>query len=432
MTSATPRPFTNAFFQYFPVELVREIVVLLEVKDILSLCLVCKDFHSVCIDILYKNIHTNKTQCFNTLASNVQNAKAVRNLTLPAQINIELDVVCNWLRENSSSSEALLFNKSTADVRAASVLPLLSNLRNLSVPPFSAIYTQALPECHFPLLRVFSYAMPITQPLVSFLSRTIAIVRLSLDSYIPFRSDLKFNELSIALPHLQHLTGNPQVVKLFAEHAPLATVHINWNFDRRNMQALEQALDSLASHCSSTLKEFAVYRNLFRQTGCNLQILSVICDKLPHITTLGLNGVQLDANLSATQNALSRFTYLEYLDMDHHPFGAVRPPRSRSFVVNWDQDEVTILSWASACPTLKRSRLHSTSFPSFYRNTFWLKDPRDGILWRFYRPDVWIPLLSTVPQRRTFLTSMHNWCSRRIDPSIKSTAPLAPVSVPDI
>ncbi|KAF5392675.1 hypothetical protein D9757_000947 [Collybiopsis confluens] len=407
MTFATPRPSS------LPPELIHEIAGWLPVNDLISFCLVCHDVHSICTGILYRNIHTVKAQCFDTLVSNSQKAQAVRKLTLPAQINVEFETVCTWLEP--VASEALLHHEPTStDIKASTILPLLPNLQNLSVPPFSAIYTPVLSECHFPHLRTFSYAMPITQPILLFLSRISTLVKLSLDCYLPFRSDSQIQDTRITLPNLQELSGNPQIVKIFAENAPLSRVSINWNFDRRNMDVLDQALECLAKYCSDTLKELVVYRSLFNQTTDNAPILFNVSSKLPSITRLGLNGVQLDPAIYTT---LSQIKHLDFLNMDYYPPGAIRPPRCRSPNINHDQDEIVISSFSSACPTLRNCRLPSTSCPPIHNNLSRLKNYTDGVLWYLHAPGGWLPSLADAPRRKSLLSSISNWRSRRLGSS---------------
>ncbi|KAJ4496149.1 hypothetical protein C8J55DRAFT_495898 [Lentinula edodes] len=344
-----------------PTELLHEIAAYLSVKDVLSFSRVCKKFNLLSLDILYKKIHTVKSQCLNTIAYNSQIARAVKTFVLPTQINNQPDDrVCTWLG-SEDTADVLLPAELAADVKAASILPTLSNLQNLSVPSFSPIYVEPLSQCHFPNFRVLSYAMPITQPITTFLSRSTTLVSLTFDCYLPFHRNLV--PRSIVLPELRCLSGSPQVIKLFAEHAPLQNVHIDWKYERANMGILDEALSFLAIHCSLTLQELDVYRNTFRQSACNTQILVKISEKLCGITKLGLNDINTP-NSPIVNNALSHFKYLESLNMDQHPPNAVRSPRLFSSVEpDYNQDEAMILSWASdeRCPALRKCRLPSMS-----------------------------------------------------------------------
>lgn len=183
-------------------------------------------------------------------------------------------------------------------MKAALILPLLSNLQDIFVPPLSTIYTQPLSKCDFPRLRSLSYAMPITPAISHFLSRNISLVSLTLDCYLPFRVDADQLHNRIALHQLHYLSGNPHIIKLFAQHAPLETVHINWKFERQKTEAFDEAVSFLAKHCSSTLKEVSAYRSLFRlPSGMNnTQLLVKVSAKLPHIMKFGFNGLELDNN----------------------------------------------------------------------------------------------------------------------------------------
>ncbi|KAJ3909607.1 hypothetical protein F5879DRAFT_932766, partial [Lentinula edodes] len=360
-----------------PTELLHEIAAYLSVKDVLSFSRVCKEFNLLSLDILYKKIHKVKSQCLNTIAYNSRTARAVKTFVLPTQINNQPDRVCTWLG-SGDSVDVLLPAESAADVKAASILPTLSNLQDLSVPSFSPIYVEALSQCHFPNFRVLSYAMPITQPITTFLSRSTTLVSLTFDCYLPFHRNLV--PRSIALPELRCLSGSPQVIKLFAEHAPLQNVHIDWKYERAKMGILDEALSFLAIHCSLTLQELDVYRNTFRQSTCNTQILVKISEKLPGITKLGLNDIDISNRVGLffisniedfdaviqpiVDNAFSHFKYLESLNMDHHPPNAIRSPRLFSSVEpDYNQDEAMILSWASdeCCPALRKCRLPSMS-----------------------------------------------------------------------
>lgn len=80
-----------------PTELLHEIAAYLSVKDVLSFSRVCKEFNLLSLDILYKKIHTVKSQCFNTIAYNSRIARAVKTFVLPTQINNQPDRVCTWL-----------------------------------------------------------------------------------------------------------------------------------------------------------------------------------------------------------------------------------------------------------------------------------------------------------------------------------------------
>ncbi|KAF8830186.1 hypothetical protein HHX47_DHR2000756 [Lentinula edodes] len=377
-----------------PTELLHEIAAYLSVKDVLSFSRVCKEFNLLSLDILYKKIHKVKSQCLNTIAYNSRTARAVKTFVLPTQINNQPDRVCTWLG-SGDSVDVLLPAESAADVKAASILPTLSNLQDLSVPSFSPIYVEALSQCHFPNFRVLSYAMPITQPITTFLSRSTTLVSLTFDCYLPFHRNLV--PRSIALPELRCLSGSPQVIKLFAEHAPLQNVHIDWKYERAKMGILDEALSFLAIHCSLTLQELDVYRNTFRQSTCNTQILVKISEKLPGITKLGLNDIDI-SNRPIVDNAFSHFKYLESLNMAHHPPNAIRSPRLFSSVEpDYNQDEAMILSWASdeCCPALRKCRLPN------------------GIQWSLHGPKLWFPLLSSVPQRKALLLNASKWCKRR-------------------
>ncbi|GAW03353.1 hypothetical protein LENED_005073 [Lentinula edodes] len=163
------------------------------------------------------------------------------------------------------------------------------------------------------------------------------------------------------------------------------------------MGILDEALSFLAIHCSLTLQELDVYRNTFRQSTCNTQILVKISEKLPGITKLGLNDIDI-SNRPIVDNAFSHFKYLESLNMDHHPPNAIRSPRLFSSVEpDYNQDEAMILSWASdeCCPALRKCRLPN------------------GIQWSLHGPKLWFPLLSSVPQRKALLLNASKWCKRR-------------------
>ncbi|KAJ3716564.1 hypothetical protein F5878DRAFT_723357 [Lentinula raphanica] len=397
-TNAKPRSYDNVFssFRPLPKELLYEIAAHLQVKDVLSFCLVCREFHQLGLAILYKTIQNINSRCLDTLASNDRNKLAVKTLALPSQVNNQLDSGCTWLNPKQILHSSV--EECTLDVKAASILPSLYNLQNLSVPPFSAIYAHPLSQCHFWNLHTLSYAMPITQPIASFLMRNSTLVNLTFDCYLPFFQNLVLRP--IALPQLRYLDGNPQIMKLFVQNAPLETVYINWNYERSKGEVLDEALDLLALHCSTTLNELGVYRNTFRQCTCNNQVLVKISEKVPHITKLGLNGINIsDGFIDTINSSLSHFKNLKSLDMDQHPTHAVSPPRFiGSTKLDYDQDEGIILSWASdnCCPTLRNCRLPN------------------GILWSFRFSRLWLPSLSTVPQRKYLLKHATRWREARL------------------
>lgn len=191
-------------------------------------------------------------------------------------------------------------------MKAALILPLLSNLQDIFVPPLSTIYAQPLSQCAFPRLRSLSYSMPITPPISLFLSRNTSIVSLTFDCYLPFRLDADQPHNWIILHQLRYLSGNPHIIKLFAKHAPLETVHINWKFERQKTEVFDEAMSLLAKHCSSTLKEVSAYRSLFRlPPGTNnTQLLVKVSAKLPHIVKFGFNNVGLNNNRVCRPNVL--------------------------------------------------------------------------------------------------------------------------------
>lgn len=80
-------PKRDDSFSSLPVELIHEIAEHLPVNDLLSFCLVCKEFHIISLRILYTNIQKPSRRCLNTLFSNVRTSQAVKTLALPAQTN---------------------------------------------------------------------------------------------------------------------------------------------------------------------------------------------------------------------------------------------------------------------------------------------------------------------------------------------------------
>ncbi|KAJ3746439.1 hypothetical protein DFH05DRAFT_945414 [Lentinula detonsa] len=386
--------FGNVFqpFCSLPKELLHEITAYLPVNDIVSFCLVCKEFNQLGLNILYKAIQNVSSRCFDTLACNSRNARAVKTLVLPSQVNNQVDIGCTWLGPQENVHDPSL-ERPSEDVKAASILPHLSGLQNLFVPSFSAIYTQSLSQCDFPNLQIFSFSMPITQPIASFISRNNSIVSLTFDCYLPFFQNCVLRP--ITLPQLRYLSGNPQIIKIFAQHAPLETVHIDWKYERARIAVLDDALGFLALHCCTTVKELGVHRNTFRQCTCNNQILVNISEKFPRIIKLGLNGIDIsNGSIVMVNTALSRFECLKYLNLDQHPPSAVGPPRLvGSTQLDYDRDEALILSWTSdnCCSELQECQLPN------------------GILWCLRGPKLWLPLLSTVPQRKSLLLDASKW-----------------------
>ncbi|KAJ4490348.1 hypothetical protein J3R30DRAFT_70719 [Lentinula aciculospora] len=374
--SARPRPayYVLPSLDSFPRELLYEIAVYLPAKDVPSFCLVCKEFNLLSLDILYKRILNVNSRCLDTLAYKLGAARAVKTLVLPAQINKELDRVCTWLGEDNAYVSKP--EDPTVDLKAASILPFLYNLQDLSVPSFSNIYTQPLSQCHFPYLRNLSYAMPITHPIALFLSRNTTLVSLTFNCYLPLKHNLACQ--AIAIPQLRYLSSNPQVIKLFAKGAPLETVHIDWKFERAKMEVLDETLEILALQCTY-----------------NTEILVKVSEQLPRIVKLGLNSIDISDRLTV-DNAFSRFEYLEHLNMDQHPPNAVRPPQLLT-KPDYDRDEAMIILWTS---DEYRSTLRECRLPN-------------GILWSLRQPNLWLPSLSTVPQRKSILLDASKWCKRR-------------------
>ncbi|KAF9078435.1 hypothetical protein BDP27DRAFT_1412424 [Rhodocollybia butyracea] len=372
---ANAKPHTH-----LSVELISLIAIALPVKDLLSFSLVCHDFQNLALGILYKDIssHHVNDQCLSTLACNKRAARAVKSLILPIQLISAIEHY-TWLGE--LPEDPSLQNVAPGE-KAVLLLPSLPNLQELSIPPLSAKYAQLLSQCTLPNLRVLSYDMPLKQPVLSFISRTTTLVSLSFNSFLPLHPDVSTQ--TTALPQLRHLSGSPQIVKLFAKHAPLNRVHIDWRYKRPKTDELDEALSVLAKYCSKTLEELAVHRSLFRSSTSNTNILIKVSERLPDITRLGLNGVQLEPK-STICKALSRFKYLEYLDMDQYPPSAVRPPRlygsSESLAPTYKQDEVLMLSWASdtSCPMLRECRLPN------------------GVTWSLRGPKLWVP---TAPSKK--------------------------------